>query len=106
MVETEFSVVRYRGNVQAAVDEYKGLDPRESTRSLALPHMLTRLFAVTGDDIAEEIVWCASRPTHVNIAQLRLLSLTSKGSQHTDADTLVVLPVQQGSAGLSWRRPQ
>ncbi|CAD6566650.1 MAG: hypothetical protein TREMPRED_002881 [Tremellales sp. Tagirdzhanova-0007] len=70
MVETEFSVVRYRGNVQAATDEYKGLDP------------------LTGDDIAEEIVWCASRPPHVNIAQL------------------FVLPVQQGSAGLSWRRPQ
>ena len=25
---------------------------------------------VTGDDIAEEIVWCASRPEHVNVAQL------------------------------------
>lgn len=26
---------------------------------------------VTGDDIAEEIVWCASRPDHVQIAQMR-----------------------------------
>lgn len=28
-------------------------------------------FIVTGDDIAEEIVWCASRPDHVQIAQMR-----------------------------------
>ena len=28
------------------------------------------MVAVTGDDIAEEIVWCASRPSHVNIVQL------------------------------------
>jgi len=70
MVETEFSIVRYRGDEARAQGEYKGLDP------------------LTGDDIAEEIVWCASRPPNVNIAQV------------------FVLPVAQGAATLSYRRPE
>ncbi|RXK39559.1 malonic semialdehyde reductase [Tremella mesenterica] len=70
MVETEFSVVRYRGDAARAQSEYKGFDP------------------LTGDDIAEEIVWCASRPAHVNIAQL------------------FVLPIQQASPTVNWRRPE
>lgn len=64
MVETEFSVVRYRGDKHRADNEYKGLTPRKL-------HDSSELTIVTGEDIAEEIVWVASRPEHVQIAQMR-----------------------------------
>ena len=49
--------------------------------------MLIRLFIVVAEDIAEEIVWAASRPPHVNIAEV------------------YVLPVNQASAGVVHRAP-
>ncbi|KZV97671.1 NAD(P)-binding protein [Exidia glandulosa HHB12029] len=70
MVETEFSIVRFRGDKSAADKVYEGLDP------------------LTPEDIAEEIVWAASRPPHVNIAEL------------------FVLPTNQASATLNYRRPK
>lgn len=53
MVETEFSLVRYYGDKAAADKVYDGIE------------------ALTADDIAEEIVWAASRPPHVNVAEVR-----------------------------------
>ncbi|KAG8888573.1 hypothetical protein FRB99_004109 [Tulasnella sp. 403] len=70
MVETNFSVTRYRGDKSAADNVYEGLEP------------------LVAEDIAEEIVWTASRPPHVNIAQL------------------YVLPVNQASATLNHRAPK
>ena len=49
MAETEFSLVRFKGDKQRAKDFYKGVD------------------ALTGDDIAEIIIWCAGLPAHVCI---------------------------------------
>lgn len=55
MVETEFSLVRYRGDKEAAENVYKNFTP------------------LSAGDIAEEIVWAASRPPHVNIAEVFIM---------------------------------
>lgn len=52
MVETEFSVVRFNGDVERANNVYKGFSPLQP------------------EDIAETIVFCATRPPHVNITEM------------------------------------
>ena len=49
---------------------------------------LTFPFLVVGEDIAEEIVWAAARPPHVNIAEV------------------LVFPVNQASAGVKYTAPE
>lgn len=56
MAETEFSMVRFKGDDQKAARVYEG------TRAL------------TAEDIAECVFWCASLPEHVNINQLEVMS--------------------------------
>ena len=55
MVETNFSVIRYRGDKQAADNFYKGIRP------------------LTGDDIAETVYFAASAPEHIQIAEVLLM---------------------------------
>ena len=55
LVETEFSIVRMYGDKDQADNVYLGMDP-------LLP-----------EDIAETIWFCASRPAHVNIADVLIL---------------------------------
>ena len=50
--ETEFSLVRFKGDAERAKKVYEGLE------------------ALTGEDIAETLVWVASRPPHVNIDEV------------------------------------
>ena len=69
LVETEFSIVRYKG------DEAKAKKVYADTRPL------------TADDIAETILWCCSRPPHVNIQEL------------------VIYPTDQAHVGMVHRRP-
>ena len=52
MVETEFSVVRFHGNTERAAQVYERITP------------------LTPDDVADTIVWVASRPAHVQIAEV------------------------------------
>ncbi len=58
MVETNFSMIRFRGDAEKAKNVYKGVDP------------------LTGDDIADAVVFCASRPANVNIAEMLILAGT------------------------------
>jgi 3-hydroxy acid dehydrogenase/malonic semialdehyde reductase len=52
LAETEFSVVRFKGDTARARKVYEGTEP------------------LVAEDIAEILVWVASRPHHVNIDEL------------------------------------
>ncbi len=52
MAETEFSLVRFKGDAARAKQVYAGTRP------------------LTAEDVAETLVWVATRPVHVNIDEL------------------------------------
>jgi hypothetical protein len=68
LAETEFSLVRFKGDAAQAKKVYEGMKP------------------LTAGDIADILVWVASRPPHVNI------------------DELIVKPVDQAEVGKVFRR--
>lgn len=68
LVETEFSVVRFHGDEAAADDVYRGMTP------------------LTAADVADAVLFAATRPAHVNICQV------------------VMLPTDQSSSALVHRR--
>ncbi|MEI6047627.1 MAG: SDR family NAD(P)-dependent oxidoreductase [Bacteroidota bacterium] len=70
MAETEFALVRFKGDVEKAKNVYKGID------------------ALTADDIADAIYYCASLPAHVCINDLE------------------ITPTQQASVNYNFRRPE
>ena len=61
LVETDFSRVRFHGDEEKAAKVYAGLDP------------------LTPEDVAETIVWAATRPTHVDI-QTILMTCTAQAN--------------------------
>jgi NADP-dependent 3-hydroxy acid dehydrogenase YdfG len=63
MVETEFSLVRFRGDSERAAKTYANIDP------------------LTAEDIAETIVWAATRPAHVTIQSV-LITPTAQASAY------------------------
>ncbi len=52
MVETEFSLVRFKGDRERASNVYQGMQP------------------LTGADVADCIVWVVTRPPHVNVDEM------------------------------------
>ncbi len=68
LAETEFSLVRFKGDVKKAKELYAGANP------------------LVAADIAEILVWVASRPPHVNI------------------DEMLIKPVDQADIGKVFRR--
>ncbi len=69
MVETDFSLIRFKGDQERAAKVYAGVNP------------------LTAEDIAETLVWIASRPAHVCI------------------DELVIKPTDQAAPHKVHRRP-
>ena len=55
-VETDFSNVRFRGDTEKAKQVYQGMNP------------------LTPNDIAEIVVFCATRPPHVNMSEVLVLA--------------------------------
>ena len=70
LVETEFSLVRFSGDAERAKAVYRGMEP------------------LVAEDIADCIVWAATRPSRVNI------------------DELVVRPRDQATATMVHRREE
>ena len=68
LVETNFSNVRFHGDTDRAANTYRGMTP------------------LTPDDIAEIVVFCATRPAHVNISDV------------------LVIPTDQSAATMVYRR--
>ena len=70
VMDTEFSLVRFHGDADRAAAVYRGVTP------------------LTAADVADVIVYVASRPPHVNIAET------------------VILPTDQASATNVYRRSE
>lgn len=51
-VETNFSLVRYKGDAERAKKVYEGFDP------------------LRAEDIADAVLYCATRPAHVNVSEM------------------------------------
>jgi 3-hydroxy acid dehydrogenase/malonic semialdehyde reductase len=68
LAETEFSLVRFKGDAAAAKKLYEGTNP------------------LTATDIADTLLWVATRPPHVNI------------------DDIIIKPVDQAAIGKVFRR--
>ncbi|HQF42181.1 MAG TPA: SDR family NAD(P)-dependent oxidoreductase [Ignavibacteriaceae bacterium] len=68
MVYTEFSKVRFSGDIERADNVYKGITP------------------LSPDDVAEAVLFCATRPDNVNINEI------------------ILTPVQQASSSQVYRK--
>ncbi len=64
MVETEFSIVRFKGDEQKAKNVYKGLQP------------------LTAEDIADVIEFIITRPPHVNINDVLVMPTAQANSYY------------------------
>ena len=64
LVETEFSVVRFHGDTERAAGVYEGLTP------------------LRADDVAEAVVFCATRPPHANVREMILMPTDQAAAVH------------------------
>lgn len=68
LVETEFSLVRFKGDTQRAAQTYKGLEP------------------LKGKDIADLILFTITRPAHVVLADITIFPTAQASSMHVKRD--------------------
>ena len=62
MTETEFSIVRWRGDTERAKKFYAGMQP------------------LTALDVADTVYYCASRPLHVNILDIIMMPVAQSAA--------------------------
>jgi 3-hydroxy acid dehydrogenase/malonic semialdehyde reductase len=62
MVETEFSIIRFRGDEERAAKVYQNITP------------------LAAEDVADAILWAATRPDHVNIHNILMTSIDQANS--------------------------
>ena len=54
-VETNFSIVRFKGDTARAKSVYQGIEP------------------LTADDVADAVLYCATRPEHINVSEVIIM---------------------------------
>jgi NADP-dependent 3-hydroxy acid dehydrogenase YdfG len=64
LVETEFSMVRFHGDRERADAVYRGLEP------------------LVGSDVAEAVLFCATRPPHATVREMILLPTAQAAAVH------------------------
>jgi len=64
LVETEFSVVRFHGDHERADAVYDGLEP------------------LAGRDVADAVLFCATRPPHANVREMILMPSAQAAAVH------------------------
>jgi serine 3-dehydrogenase len=64
LVETEFSLVRFHGDRERADSVYDGLEP------------------LTGHDVADAVLYCATRPPHANVREMILMPTAQAAAVH------------------------
>jgi serine 3-dehydrogenase len=69
MVQTEFSQVRFHGDTERATAVYQGLQP------------------LSADDVAEVILFCATRPPHVDVADIIVMPTDQASVNHAHRTT-------------------
>ncbi len=69
-VETDFSLVRFKGDEKRAASVYEGMTP------------------LSANDIADAVLYCATRPAHVNISEV------------------IIMPTDQAAATMVYRQPK
>ncbi|MDP2309952.1 MAG: SDR family oxidoreductase [Pseudomonadota bacterium] len=56
LAETEFSVVRFKGDAEKAAKVYEGVEP------------------IRPDDIADTVWWAVTRPAHINVNRIEIMA--------------------------------
>jgi len=64
MVETEFSLVRFHGDDERAASVYDDLEP------------------LTAGDVADAVLFCATRPAHANVREMVLMPTAQASAVH------------------------
>jgi 3-hydroxy acid dehydrogenase/malonic semialdehyde reductase len=84
---TAFSVTRFRGDEDKAKSVYKGIQP------------------LVAEDIAEDIVWAASRKEHMSVptfaSRVRVVVADFFAGGNRNVAEIFVMPVHQASPNIS-----